>query len=142
MRQKIFVNLICMLLITGVLFPIAGTSNIDFNDEKVSRLSFKENGNKNIVPGEFFIKFVKGAPLFFEKHDNIILTGIDSLDQLNEKYGIYNAENTFLHIIPKPKNTPLASGLYSGKNAPVKNGSIIRPSLPAGTVEARSSSIL
>jgi subtilisin family serine protease len=111
MKKKIVSILILTLLIGVVVIPVGSSNKVESIyisktfEEKSSEMFQQYN------PNEFFVKFNEGTPLVISSSDNIITTGIKSIDYLNEKFNVLDIEETYLSVIKKPKNPELFSSL-------------------------------
>jgi len=107
MKKKIVGIFVCTLLIATIVLPTAGTSYREVrNTYKVlNEKTMKEN--LDFSPGEFFVKFREGTMLSFSLVDNIMITGIPSIDTLNRNYKVRDIEETILGVNKKPKNPEL-----------------------------------
>ncbi len=95
--------LICTLLITTIILPITTSVKIkNFNNSNQTPEIYND-----YVPGEFVVKFKEGIDLVFSRSNNIIYTGIASIDDLNKDYKVYDIAGTFTNTIIKPKNPEL-----------------------------------
>ena len=107
MKMKIIGILVVMLLIATVALPISASLKIE------SRDIYKATNEKTIeeyldfVPGELIVKFKEGTTLSFSPVDNIMNTGIPSIDNLNREFKVRSIEETILSVIKKPKNPEL-----------------------------------
>ena len=111
MKSKIVSILILTLLIGVVVIPVV--SSIDFevikksktNDEKGLEMYQKYN------PNEFFVKFKEETTLVISSSNNVITTGIESIDYLNKKFKVHDVIETYLSVIKEPKNPELFSSI-------------------------------
>jgi len=103
MKQKIIGFLICTLLIVTVILPATTSINTKNpnNSNQISKIS------NDYIPGEFVVKFKEGINLVLSKLNNIIRTGITSIDNLNKKYKVQDISGTFTNVVTKPKNPEL-----------------------------------
>jgi subtilisin family serine protease len=111
MKNKIVSILILTLLIGTIVLPVGSSINIESRtihktiDEKSMKI------NQQYAPHEFFVKFKEGTILTFSNFDNIITTGIKSIDSLNREFKVQDYEETYLSVIKNPKNPELFSSL-------------------------------
>jgi subtilisin family serine protease len=92
MNGKIFGICICMLLIFSALLPLVETTKIEIKKEK----------SINYIQGEIIVKFKAGVNLELSVQNNLVITGIDSIDNLNIKYKVHEIQLAILgNLIPK-----------------------------------------
>lgn len=96
MKGKIFGIFICTLLIFTALLPIAGPVKVEI----------KNGEYLNYIPGEIIIKFKEDVTLEISKSNSIAITGIDSIDNLNNLFKVREIKLTILSEIT-PKDTEL-----------------------------------
>jgi subtilisin family serine protease len=105
MKKKIIGICICILLITTVVLPTAGTIN---KREKSESIQFNDNTSMEFSPGEIIVKLKKDATI-----------SRSSLAVLNERHQVYafekvfpNAEDTILdniYLLYVPKGSSILS---------------------------------
>jgi len=121
--RKIIILFVTMLLFTGLTLNVSSinietldTDNQeegDFenyerwhhivNDEEFIE-SKEHTNNKNLIPGEILVQF-KEKIYYSHSPENQILTGIPSIDSLNEQFGVHNFKEVFSeNTIPELEN--------------------------------------
>jgi len=108
MRKKIVGIFVCMLLITTALSTVAiPTVKNEVNYTWVQPSQIHSSGSNSFVypggneytdyvPGEFIVKFKSEVAVKISKsNNNIVSTGIPSIDALNEKYLVSSVERVF-----------------------------------------------
>jgi subtilisin family serine protease len=96
MKRKGLGICICTLLIFTAILPIATTVKVEIKNVE----SF------NYIPGEIIIKFKEDVTLEISNSNSIEITGIDTIDYLNNLFKVREIKLTILSGI-KPKDTEL-----------------------------------
>jgi subtilisin family serine protease len=109
LRKKKIGIAIAVLFIMMTIHPVVGSFN---------SMTFKENKNRqfikynrDFIPGEFLIKFKKDVKIFPCVKNNIMITGIQSIDELNKEFKVRDIQYTILSVNKKPKNPELFSSI-------------------------------
>jgi len=105
MDKKIFVTFICIIFITTTIYPVAKSFHLEFIKEDIKERMTEYTPYFN--SGEFFVKFKKDTNLFPLLINNIMTTGILSIDKLNIKYKVRDIKETILNVNKNPKNPEL-----------------------------------
>jgi len=106
MKAKIIAILIMGLLILSVLPSVTSISDESRNN---LLLKVEEELDESYAysQDEFFVKFKIKTNLEISKSSNKIITGIQSIDDLNNEFKIIDIKETFLSKIKNPKNPEL-----------------------------------
>ena len=110
MKAKIIAILIMALLILSVLPSVTSTS---FESRNNLLLKVEEELDESYVysQDEFFVKFKVETNLEISKSSNTIITGVQSIDNLNNEFKIIDIKETFLSKIKNPKNPELFTSI-------------------------------
>jgi len=101
MKKEICV-LISMLLIITIILPT--TTSIRINSNNSNQISELDNDYR---PQEFVVKFKEEINLVLSISNNIMSTGIISIDELNKEYKVHDIIGTFTSVVTNPKNPEL-----------------------------------
>ena len=108
MKKKIVGILICMSFVTIALIPSVNAENMSMKNVKQIAINnhFQKTSDKTnsinydeYIAGELIIKF-KEEINYFKSKDGILITGLESIDRLNKKYGVTSAEKILRDNLP------------------------------------------
>ena len=95
MKHKIYTK----VLVISIILLFVGTyitPSISKNINKINEINLIENKNLEFISGEFIVKFKPETNIDISKTSKgWITTGISSIDKLNEKYNVNDAERLF-----------------------------------------------
>ena len=100
--KKAICLLICTLLIGTIILPVTTSIKINFNNLNQTLEIYDD-----YVPGEFVVKFKEGINLFLSRSNNIMNTGLPSIDELNREFKVYDIIGTITSVVTSPKNPEL-----------------------------------
>jgi subtilisin family serine protease len=110
MKAKIIAILIMALLILSAL-PSVTSINDESRNNLLSKVKAKLEKSYVYAEDEFFVKFKVETNLEISKRSNTMITGIQSIDDLNKEFKVIDIKETFLSRIKNPKNPELFTSI-------------------------------
>ncbi len=110
MKAKIIAILIMTLLILSAL-PSVTSINDKSRNNLLSKFEEDLEESYAYAQEEFFVKFKVETNLKIYKSSDTMITGIQSIDDLNKEFKVIDIKETFLSRIKKPKNPELFNSI-------------------------------
>jgi|GEM_PF-4130743 len=98
MKRQIPIVFVISFLVMTIFFPICGQSNVVNIDKKIGleKITLEKNDEDDLIAKEIIIKFLPAKEIEITyTREGYVLTGIESIDQLNIDHKITYAEELF-----------------------------------------------
>lgn len=107
MDKKIMGIFVCMVLIVTMALPASGTVNTEIWINHEIAIEKTMTKYTDFVPGKLLVKFKEGIHLSIRSTGDMVVLGIISIDELNEKFKVRGIQATMQNGVENQKNPEL-----------------------------------